>query len=180
MNEIKYLPLLDGIVGESDIALMEMAAKEHRKYGNISFKIVGADDSKVIFGVSQGKSPVGIQHPQKRLIEIVHETFGRFFPDRKIQVHANPYVEPEVNQVDQAWIANRMSKLKVRLKDIADDTGLNYKHLSTITSGTEDISQAMKALFWYYFKAKEGEKRNVSLHADTSMDAERYMKGREK
>lgn len=155
MNEIKYLPLLNVIVGESDIALMEMAAREHRKYGNITFRIVEADDKKVVIGIAQGKSPTGKHQTQKRLIEIVHETFGRFFPDRKIQVHASPYVEPECNQVNQAWLASRMSKLKIRLKDIADETGLNYKHLSNITSGPEEISQAMKALFWYYFKVKE-------------------------
>jgi hypothetical protein len=156
-NEIKYLPLLDGIVSKDNIKLMELVAAEHRKYSNITFKIVEANDEKIIFGVSQGKSAAENYQTQKRLIEIVHQTFDRFFTGRKILVHANEYIQPEANQVDKAWIADKMSKYKVRLKDLEKDTGMNYSYLSQLTSGDEPLSAGMKALFWFYFKAKEYE-----------------------
>jgi 5-carboxymethyl-2-hydroxymuconate isomerase len=155
MSEIKYLHLLDGIVGESDIELMEMAATEHRKYSNITFKIAEVDDKKVIIGISQGRSNAENHQTQKRLIDIVHETFDRFFPGRKILVHANPYKEPDCSQVDGDWITKRMNKHQVKLKTIAADTGLNYTFLSSMLNGNEAISQLMKAMLWYYFKVKE-------------------------
>lgn len=155
MNEIKYLHLLDGIVDQDAIKLMEMAAKEHRKYSAITFKILKANEKAVTIDITQSRSAAGNHQTQKRLIEIVHETFGRFFPGRKLLVHATPYREPAVNVVTVAWIANKMSKLKVRVTDISNDTGLSYTSVSEITSGATPLSQQMKALLYYYFKCKE-------------------------
>ena len=154
-KEIKYLNLVEGIVNRDGIDLMEIAANQHRKYSNITFKIVEVNDESVIIGVSQGKSSLGNYQTKKRLIEIVHETFDRFFPGIKIHVHPNPYMEPVVNSVTIEWIAERMSTLKLKAKTIAEDTGLNYPSITEIISGATPLSQQMKALFWYYFLSKK-------------------------
>ena len=155
MNEIKFLNLLDGIVNQDNIDLMELAAKEHRKYSNITFRIVESSAKSITIGVTQGKSSAGNYQTKKRLIEIVHETFDRFFPGFKIKVHANEYKQPDVNSVDVKWIAERMSTLKISAKNISDETGMNYSSITEITSGSTTISQQMKAFFWFYFLSKE-------------------------
>ena len=155
MNTIKNLHLLNDF-SEKDLALMEQAAVMHKRFSSIFFKILEVTPDKVVFRVHQEKSAAENYQNGKRLAEIVHETFDRFFPDRKIQVRPYPYKPAPPEQVDHKWVAKKMSATGINLKQIADETGLNYANLSKITSsGTEDISPVMKALFYYYFAAKE-------------------------
>jgi hypothetical protein len=145
---------------EADIDMMEQAALLHRRHSKLSFKILEAGEKIIKIRVTQEKSPAGNHFPAKRLIEIVHETFDRFFPGKKIHVHPVPYVESPVVQVDAAWINKKMLSTETTLKEIAKDTGLNYTYLSHQINGTKEISQAMRAMFYYYFLAKEIGKLN--------------------
>lgn len=152
---IKNIHLLTDIVKPGDLEKLEHAAREHKRYSNITFKINEVTDHKVLLQVSQGKSAQGNYQTAKRLIEIVHETFDRFFlPERKIIAGPIVYKVPAPNKVTVDWIVQQMKETKTRLKQIADDTGLDYTHLSSLTSGNEPLSQPMKALFWYYFLSK--------------------------
>lgn len=155
MNEIKNLQKLEGIVNSDDQVLMEMAAKEHRKYSNITFKILQADAKEVIIEITQGRSAAGNYQTAKRLIAIVHETYDRFFKGKKIHVRPNPYQQPDCNQVTPEWVAMQMSKSGLKLKTIADETGMDYGNLSEITSGKLAMSQPMKVALWYYFLSKK-------------------------
>jgi len=134
---------------------MEHAALQHQRYGNITFKIIDINDKKVVIQVAQGKNAQANYQTAKRLIEIVTETFGRFFGDRKINAGPIPFVESPANQVDYKWIQKQMEKQDLKLKDIANDTGIDKTQLASVISGDRPLSQPMKALFWYYFAAKE-------------------------
>lgn len=107
----------------------------------------------MIIQIDQGRSTAGNYQTQKRLIKVVNETYGRFFTGRKIHVRANTYKQPDCNQVNPDWITKHMGKAKLKLKTIADDTGLDYGNLSDLCSGKVPLSQPMKAFFWYYFQA---------------------------
>lgn len=155
MNEIKNLQKLEGIMNANDLALMEMAAKEHRKYSNITFKILQADDKEVIIQVDQGRSAAGNYQTAKRLISIVHETYDRFFKGKKVHVRPNPYKQPDCNQVAPEWVAKQMSAAGLKLKNIADETGLDYGNLSDIVTGKVPISPLMKVALWYYLLSKK-------------------------
>jgi hypothetical protein len=159
MNKLKNLHLLEGIVKPSDLNKMEHAADMHHRYSNITFKIVEVNDKIVRLQAAQGKSAAENYADKKRLIEIVNETFGRFFSDRKILVNPIPYKEPEVNQVNPEWINKMMLGSGVKLKEITEETGLNYSYLSSLINGNEPISQVTKAFFWYYFAL-----RNQAAH----------------
>jgi hypothetical protein len=151
---IKNLHLLDGVVTEKDLDKMEHAALQHKRYSNITFKIIEAEKKKVIIDVSQGKSSAGNYQDAKRLIEIVHETFDRFFEGFKVMAGPHPYKVPEPESVTPDWIVDQMKEKKVRLKEISDETGIDYSQLSSLVNGSRPLSQPMKALFWYYFKSK--------------------------
>lgn len=155
MNTIKNLHLLEGI-SEQDLALMEQAAVLHRRYSSIFFKILEFTPDSVVIRVTQEKSAAENYQNQKRLAEIVHETFDRFFPGRSVHARPYPYKPAAPEQVDQKWIAKKMSAAGLTLKQVSEETGLNYPNLSKITSSDEEeISPVMKALFYYYFTAKE-------------------------
>lgn len=151
---IKNTHLLTDI-SDSDKLLMEHAALEHAKYSNIKFKIISYGKTAVVIQVVQGKSEQLNYQDKNRLIEIVRETFGRFFGTRKITVNAVPYQEAKCNVVNAAWLASTMKETGTKLKHIAEDTGLNYANLSTYMQGEKDIPQVMKALLYYYFQSKK-------------------------
>jgi hypothetical protein len=154
MAILKNVHLLSDALKPGDIDKMEHAAVEHLRHGNITFKIVDLLPKKVIIQAVQGKNAAGVYYSQKRLIEIVHETFDRFFKDRAMNVHAVPYLESPANKVDAEWINNQMLATGTKLKDIAADTGIDYTQLSSAAGGDRNLSQPMKALFWYYFETK--------------------------
>jgi len=158
MAELKNVHLLDGM-DQKSLELMEHAAVDHRRFSSISFKVEDVSEKSVTIQVVQDKSAAGHYHSQKRLIEIVHETFDRFFTGKKIKVHAIPYVLPDCSVVDAGWISDKMAKLGIRLKDIANDTGLNYTQLSSSVNGGKPLSETSKAMFYYYFQAKQLEKK---------------------
>ncbi len=157
MALIKNIHLLTDLDPES-LTMMELAATEHKKHGSITFKIVDYSPQGVIIQIVQGKSAAGAYHNQKRLIEITHETFDRFFTGKKIKVHAIQYEQPEAAEVDAKWISDRMLATHTKLKDIAKETGLDYTSLSALVNGTRPLSQTTQAMFYYYFLSKKAKK----------------------
>ncbi len=157
MTQIKNLHLLTDTVSKAIIDKMEYAAFEHKRHSNITFKIVDLLPGKVIIQAVQEKSTSGNYFTQKRLIEIVHETFDRFFPGKKINVHGVPYKEAPCSKVTVEWVNNQMTRTGTTLKQLSAETDINYTQLSSIVSGEQALSKPMKALFWYYFLSKKNE-----------------------
>jgi len=161
MAEIKNLHMVTepypDHLSEKDLHMMDQAAIAHRKLGGVAFKIVEYTPDKVIFQVVQAKHPAGNYHTKHRLVEIVHETFDRFFPDHRIMVQPIPFKESAASKVTPEWIRNKMTKQGIRIKDIAEETGTDRAHLSSITSGDKPLSNVMKAFFWLYFQVKDYE-----------------------
>ncbi len=139
---------------KEDKDMMEHAALVHRQFNNITFKILEVEKKKITIQVTQDKNEKENYFPAKRLIEIVHETYDRFFKGWKVMVHPKAYIKSPVEQVDHAWVNKLMLEKGVKLKEIAKDTGISPAQLSVIINGGV-ISQPMKALFYYYFESKK-------------------------
>jgi hypothetical protein len=154
MAQFKNIHLLTNI-GDKDKEMIEHAAREHNRHSGILFKALEVTDKKVVIQAVQGKTATGIYFDKKRLVEIVNETFGRFFPGIKINVQPIPFTESPATKVDVAWINKQMLANGTKLKDIANETGLNYTYLSNLVNGGETLTQLIKALFWYYFLSKK-------------------------
>lgn len=157
MAVIKNIHLLGERVSPADQDKMEHGALQHKRYSNISFKIVEVKPSSVTFQVVQGRSAQNNYQSKARLIEIVHETFGRFFPESKILVHAVPYKKPATNVVDYMWIKKQMLKLGIKVKQMADETGVDHTQLTAYMNGTRPLSATVKAMFFFYFETKQLE-----------------------
>ena len=154
MRQIKNTELLTDV---DDLAIisMEIAALIHTTQENISFKIVEYDDEKIIIQAVQGKTASGFYHTQKTLIDLVHKTFDSFFIGKKVLVHPILFVENSPSKVDIKWINKKMLEMGIRIKDIANDTGIDHKELSKLLNSDIPLSKPTKALFYYYFLAKE-------------------------
>lgn len=155
MAELKNIHLLGDSINSKELEMMEQAALMHRRHSAISFKIIDWEPEKVVIQISQSKSSSGNYFDLKRLIEIVHETYDRFFPNKIVMVHPIPYKESKADIVTVKWINDKMLTTGTKLKDIIDDTGLNKSQLSAIINGIKPLSQPMKALFYYYFLSKK-------------------------
>lgn len=155
MALLKNVHLVTDIVKPDDIDKMEHAALQHKRYSNKEFKVVDVKPSAVIIQAAQGKSAAENYATGKRLIEIVRETFGRFFPDHKINVQPIPYKVPAAYIVDDKWINAKMLGHGIKAKEISEDTGIDRTQLTALVNGTRPLSKPMKALFWYYFLAKK-------------------------
>jgi hypothetical protein len=154
MAYLKNIHLLDDI-SEDDKLKMEEAAVAHKRYSNIEFKILEYTPSKVIVRVTQGKSAANNYQTAKRLVEIVSETYGRFFNGKKIMARPYIYQQSPANDVNDTWINNQMTKLKIGIPQIVEDTGIDKTQLTSLITGNRPLSQPMKALFWYYFLSKK-------------------------
>lgn len=154
MNLIKNIRLLEGLPPDR-LQLLEQACRIHKAAGGISFKVIGVDGDKVTIRIMQERHAAGNYHPVKRLVEIVRETFGPFVEGKKILVHPLPYVESPATNVDSAWINKKMLDLGVKIKEIAQDTGLNRSQVNALVTGNRPLSQSAKALMYFYFQAKE-------------------------
>lgn len=157
MNQFKNLHYLEDLP-EADKEKIEHAAAQHKQFNNLQFKAVKYGPDSITIQVSQGRNGAGAYHNTKRLVEIVHETFDRFFTGNKIIVNPIPYKESPATAVDAAWIQKKMLDTGTKLKQISDDTGIDYTQLSSLTSGDRPLSQSMKAMFYYYFLSKKGGK----------------------
>lgn len=154
MAKFKNLHLVEPYLSPDQLEKIEEAAKSHLQFSSITFKAIHVEEGKITIEVRQGRSGANNYQTKARLVEIVHEAFDRFFPGWKMNIGAIPFSPSPVDQVDAEWIGKQMQKHKVSLKEIVEDTGLEKTSLSGLINGHRPVSQAMKALFYYYFLSK--------------------------
>lgn len=154
MNLIKNGRLLFDLQPDQ-LELLEHAARLHKGLAGISFKILENNAEEIIIPIVQERHAAGNYHDGKRLDEIVKETFGKFYPNKKIKSRPIVYEESPATHVDSKWINKQMLTLGIRVKDIAADTGLNRSQVNALVTGSRPLSQSSKALMYYHFLAKE-------------------------
>ncbi|THU34239.1 hypothetical protein FAM09_24790 [Niastella caeni] len=154
MEILKGVHLLKWLKEET-IKKMEEVAFSKWQNSRLTFRFLKVTDKEVTIGATQANLLNGQYLNQKELIQVVHESFDKFFPKQRVLVHASPYKESPAQKVDSAWIKKKMEQLGIALKDICDDTGMNNTQLSAVINGVRPLSDAMKAMFFFYFKTKE-------------------------
>lgn len=143
-------------VHKDDLIKLEDAAIEHYRKAFLSFRIIKIEGKDVVIRVTQGREATDY-FTLKELINSVHEIFDSYLPDKNILVHGQPYKASPVEEVSKDWINKKLLEYGITLKQITEDTGLNKTYLSALINGGKSISQAMKAMFYCYFKFKEYE-----------------------
>lgn len=150
---IKNIHLIQNL-SDLDIQKLAYGALQHQKLSRITFKIVSIDETAIKIQTIQGKSPQNNETDEKTLIERTKELFSRFFPDLKVIVNAVVFHPGPVEIVTPAFIRTLMTYLKVKVKDIVKDTDIDKTNVSAWVNGTRDMSQPVKAMFYYYLLSR--------------------------
>jgi hypothetical protein len=143
---------------ESSIDKVETGAALHRRMSNIEFKILSVSDNDIVVQVAQGKHLSGNYADQKTLAQRGKELFKPFFPTYDIHVHATEYFEPATSAVTPEWINKQMTDHGIKLKDLVKETGIDKTNLSAWINGLREMSQPVKAMFYFFF-----EKRTIQV-----------------
>lgn len=159
MNTIKNLHKIEHLLTDADIIKLEAGATLHKRHSNIHFKIESINVIKTVLGpldeinigVTQDKSSSENYADIKILVDRTKELFQPFLPKYKINVHPKPYSLPDVNIVTDKWVNEQMLHHGIKVKNIAADTGIDRTNISAWINGTRDMSQIVKAMFYYYF-----------------------------
>lgn len=153
MDSIKNLHLLTDIT-DKEKAMIEHAGKMHIQFGGIYFAIIEYSPDRVIIKAEQGINPFDIYQNKERLIQIVHETFGRFFTHKEIVVNTIVYKENPVDRINVKWIKQKMQETGIRLNRIAEDSRILFADLEAVINGKQPLSNQLKAFFYFYFESK--------------------------
>lgn len=141
-------------LNQENLEKLEAGALMHQRYSNIVFKVLKAEVDEVIIQTSQGKHMSKNYADAKTLITRTKELFGQFVA-RPVHVHPKVYVANPIESIDGKWIVDRMNKLDMRVVNIVNDTGIGKANISAWANGIRPMSQPVKAMFYFYFLAKE-------------------------
>lgn len=89
------------------MAVLEKRAELHRRFSSIEFKVLECKDGKLVVRVVQDKSHAGNYFDQKRLVEIVRETFGDLGAWSEVLARPIPYQPSPPAVVDSGWIKKK-------------------------------------------------------------------------
>lgn len=154
MGVIKNLHRLDLIISDQDKEKLDAGAALHKRHSNITFKILDVTDKSITVRVTQEKPFSENVADKKTLVDRTRELFERFLPGRKVHPQAVPYEPDPVSKVDANWIKSTMDKNGIRVTDLVEDTGIDKTNISAWLNGVRPMSQPVKAMFFYYIKAK--------------------------
>lgn len=141
---------------------LEAGAKLMKRYANITFKVVSYDNDELILKVKQGKNYTEKYATKNELIEKAKDLFSEFsneFNPKKITVGAVPYTFPKSDQITPEYLKKEIQRLKIRIKDIHEDTGIEVSNLSAWVNGIRPMSNIVKNMFYYYFKHIEAQNK---------------------
>ena len=159
-NIIKNLHKLKSLLSNEQIDSLEYSAMMQRRYARIFFKIqfLDVEEKTIRIQIHQKKSPYENYADDKRLMEIVEETFRTYFEDWKIQKVTFPYIEAPAEIVTPEWIKEQMNKYKIGSKKLVADFGIAKAEISAMINGHREMGIRTKGLFYYYFKYTEIQK----------------------
>ncbi len=159
---IKNIHLLKSVVDEQSIERLEHGALQYRRFARITFKIIYFKDNTLTIEVRQDKSPAENYLKAAEMIRKTKELFSNIVPmSVKINVNAIPYQDPIVEIVTPEYIRHFMTENKIKVKNLADATGVDATNISAWMNGVRDMSQPVKAMFYYYFRDLEKSKALV-------------------
>lgn len=151
MSTIKNLEILAEILESSELEKLETLAFLHQKQSSIEFTVRSLEEDILTVETEQGET-TGNYANFKTLIKRTGEVFNKFLP-AGIQLHVIPdeFTPSPAIVVTPEWISNKMLEKDIRIKKIAFDTGLSRKDIAGWVSGERNMSQIVKAMFYFYF-----------------------------
>ncbi len=134
----------------------EKAIDLHKRHARISFKEMKETDIELFVRVSQTRNPNGNHATKERLEDIARELYA-LKPDfnKKLVIHAVPYVEAPSEIVTPDWILKKMHEHGIGVKGLVQDLGFSKSDISATINGHKEMGIRTKGLFYYYFLSKD-------------------------
>ncbi|MBO9617343.1 MAG: hypothetical protein J7619_31970 [Dyadobacter sp.] len=151
---VKNVHLLNGLLSEETLKLLSHGALQYRKFARISFKVLSVDDTTIKVQTVQSKSPHENYADESTLVDRTKDLFSRFLPDHRIIVNPSVYRESPAEKVTPEFIRHNMTELSIKVKELVADTGIDRANIAAWMNGNREMSQPVKAMFYYYFDAK--------------------------
>lgn len=152
---IQNEPLLQAYVHPAHLATLRARAEQHRRHASIEFKVLECSDTTLVVRVVQGRSHAGNYFAQKRLVEIVRETFADLGPWTTIRARPIPYTPSPTDEVTPEWITEQMKARGLKTVDVARALGMDAASVSALKNGVRPLSGVGKAAFYYYLKTSK-------------------------
>ncbi|MBT0813025.1 hypothetical protein KIH41_17185 [Litoribacter ruber] len=142
--------LIRGLLSPEAFEELDSAVFLLRETYQLEFKILEINKDLLIVRSIQGKAKTLLS--QKQMATITKDLFSKFFPDKEIQPRPITYHEPKVNEVTSYWISNRITQQGIPLKEISKLTGIGREELKHWVSGSQPMSQEVKAMFYFMLR----------------------------
>lgn len=134
----------------------DKAAELHKRHARISFKEMKETDTELFVRVTQTRNPNGNHATKERLEELARELYA-LKPgfNKKLVIHAVPYVEAPSEIVTPEWIQKKMHEHGIGVKGLVADLGFSKSDISATINGHKEMGIRTKGLFYYYFLTKD-------------------------
>ncbi|MBE9598020.1 XRE family transcriptional regulator [Pedobacter sp. MC2016-24] len=151
MSTISGINILAQQLTPQQLDHLQKAADLHKTQSNIEFSVLKIEEGILQILVQQGERPSGNYASRSTLIKRAHEVFDKWMPAYLIQVEVEEFRPSITAVVNPAWLERMMEEKEVRIKQIAFDTGVDRESIAGWVSGKKNMSQIVKAMFYFYF-----------------------------
>jgi len=167
MNAIKFISRLSPYFNAQVLDRLNGAATTTADAHNLTFKVMEAsllETTNVLKIYVQTEQLRGEKLDQAKLTDITRRMFNKNdFKNIIIEVKGIPYTRSNINVIDAEWVANKLKRSEVTIKNMADDTGIDKTNLSAWVTGSRPMSQPVRALMHYYFKWIDQQRNEFTI-----------------
>jgi hypothetical protein len=153
MSKISGIDILNQQLTQQQIDHLQKSANVHKLQSNIEFSVLKVEDGILQILVQQGEKPSGNYANRATLVKRAQEVFAKWMPAYQIHVIVEEFRPSVTTMVNPAWLERMMQEKEVRIKQIAFDTGLDRESIAGWVSGKKNMSQIVKAMFYFYFSS---------------------------
>ncbi len=131
--------------------LIHKAILRYRDKYNVTIREVKKREGGVIIEISQDKTMDGHYFSQNELREIVKSLFASVHEN--FHIGAIPYKPLAHDIVTSKWLKIQLAENAMKIKTLASELGVNKKTLAKHHSGTADMSNEERGMYYYYFQS---------------------------
>ena len=151
MKNLELLPIAD----EAKKRINEFA-KLYKRNAHVVVYVVSFEDNRLIVRAEQKDLVNGKLLSKKELTERVREMFKGELPDEwRLTVSAVDFDRKDIEDVNADWIKRRMDRLGLKNKHLSNYTGIDKCTVSSILSGSKELTKWNKVALYYFFKYYE-------------------------
>lgn len=158
-NIIKNIHKIRDFLSDEQLKELDEIAFIHQRFARVFFKILKVENNVIRIEVKQEKSPHDNYFDVKRLTEIADEVFATYLTNFTIHKVPLPYKESPIEVVTPQWIKEKMNTHKIGNKKLVNDFGISKSEISAMINEHTIMSNRSKAMFFYYFKYIELQKK---------------------